>query len=240
MKNLSWVSIIGLAVVLAIAVSVAVKRTTAQESLHSVPPYQVWLHETVKDKNNAVTEEYDFFRGQNSKGDWVELNMHERLRTIGLLGKGLIVNYTPENNQMLTRGTGVPKVAEWHGDYCQGYLGLTGESKLILNIQTFKLISGALPTGLQSAWVAPALNCQALEEETRWTYNGAPDGLTTKVATRAIGGEPDPNLFVIPANATEVPPSVFWPPMGRSSDQREEDGYNTQKAKRALRQSTGN
>jgi hypothetical protein len=239
MKNLSWVSIIALAVVMGIAVSVAVKRTTAQESVHALPPYQIWLHETVMDKDNAVAEQYDFFRGQNSKGDWVELNMQGRLRTIEFLGKGLIISYTPENNQMLTRGTGVPKVAERHGDYCQGYLGLTGESKIILNFPTFKVISGALPTGLQTAWLAPALNCQALEEETRWTYNGAPNGVTTKVATKAIAGEPDPNLFVIPASATEVSPSVFWPPIGRSPDKREEDVYNMQKAKRALLQSAG-
>jgi hypothetical protein len=234
LKSLSWVSTIGLAVVMAIALSVAIKRTTAQEAVHVVPPYQIWFNETLMDAKNPVVEQYDYFRGQNSKGDWVELSMQERLRTIGLLGKGLIISYTAENKQMMTGGTGVPQAPQWLGDQCQGYVGLTGESKIILNFVTLKIIHGALPTGLETAWLAPALNCQALREEIRWTYNGAPDGVTTKFATKAIAEEPDPTLFVIPANVTEVPPSAFWPPLGRSPDKREEDLYNMQKAKRAL------
>src|SRR5215469_1274002 len=140
LKSLSWVSTIGLAVVMAIALSVAIKRTTAQGAVHVVP-YQIWLNETLMDAKNTVVEQYDYFRGQNSKGDWVELNMQERLRTIGLLGKGLIISYTRENKQMMTGGTGVPQAPQWLGDQCQGYVGLTGESKIILNFLTFKIIS---------------------------------------------------------------------------------------------------
>ena len=139
-------------------------------------------------------------------------------------------------------GAGKPVAPQSFGDNCERIAGHTGDAKTILGFRTLKVVSISeqrSPDGNDStvetreSWLARELNCQHLEQKITWTHNERPNGVTTEIADWAAAGEPDATLFELPENPLEVPPSVFYPALGRRFEPRMEAMYYKRKAQRA-------
>jgi hypothetical protein len=148
------------------------------------------------------------------------------------------------NNNISTLGSGMASLPMTPPGNCEGYdSGFTGATKIILGFTTLQSIRTSTQRSKDGVdnvdetdelWLAPALNCEPLEETSTWLYNGAPDAVTTKIATAAIAGEPPASLFQMPSNAVEVAPSVFYKSIGQKvGNPRLEAVYNRDKANRA-------
>jgi hypothetical protein len=139
------------------------------------------------------------------------------IHSVNLRSAGLNIFWNAGTNTKATTGTGVvPAYAPiGFNPNCDAFNSeMTGKSQVILGFKTievaFKKVDTDMKTGgklvhSSDAWIAPALNCEALQRTESWTYNGQPRGTYTETATSALAGEPDPTLFTIPANVKEAP-----------------------------------
>jgi hypothetical protein len=231
-----WALLLSGAVILALLVSVPVQhRIRAQNQ--SVKPYTIQYHGAASNAKGDATQ-YDFLVAQRSSGDSMSQDSSPSSpRIVKLVSSGLLIGIAPSGNKIMTMGDGKHSVAQKFGDSCEGYTGHTGETQTILGFRTVKVVSYSdgnnSLTQTQESWLAPDLNCQHLQQKTTWTFNGQPDGVTTETGTWAIAGEPDQALFQVPENAVDVPPSVFYPEIGRPFEPKMENTYNKQKAARA-------
>jgi hypothetical protein len=163
-------------------------------------------------------------------------------RHLKLVALGLLIAVAPSGNNIVTMGRGTPIEIPTFGEDCERYAGHTSDTKTILGFRTVKVTSTGRQVSAdgkndvrstEESWLAPELNCQHLERKTAWTFNGQPDGVTTETADWGIAGEPDATLFERPENPVEVPPSIFYPALGKPFAPRMESMYIKEKAERA-------
>ncbi len=233
---------------LALLMGVGADRVQAQTQKQTVNPYQIWYHTKAIGTGTITrtypTDEGDSFRALRSNGDLLESSPSSLEKFITFPSRGLSIATNTVNSNISTYGTGMPHLPMTWGKNCENYgADLTGATKTILGFTTLQIVHKGTQRSKDGAhnldetdesWLAPALNCEPLEETSTWIYNGAPDAVTTKIATAAIAGEPPDSLFELPSHPVEVHPSVFYESIGQKvGNPRQEYAYNRDRAKRA-------
>lgn len=89
----------------------------------------------------------------------------------------------------------------------------SAEHRSILGQRVFKRVDNKT-TGMRTTrseqWIAPNLNCFALEEKVAVYRNGRLLGRVVRETVSLVVGEPNPSLFAIPSGFTERPPSAVF------------------------------
>jgi hypothetical protein len=126
---------------------------------------------------------------------------------VTLRSAGLNIFWNPRTNTKTTTGTGIapPYAPIGFSANCEAFNSeMTGKSQVILGFKTVEVAFKKVDTDMKfggklvhssDAWIALALNCEALQRTESWTYHGQPRGTYTETATSALAGEPDPALF---------------------------------------------
>jgi hypothetical protein len=226
-----------------------------------IKTYQISYHSvsTPADTKTYHPKEGDSFVAQAANGDAIEeaaklveageAPSSDRVRELQLRSKGLTIVTHTSSMYIMTIGNGVPVdpngIRTAFGGRCENYASITSETKTILGFKTFRLgpeaktnedpTNGDRVTVTTDAWLAPDLDCKALEEVVTWKHNDVLIQTTVKKATKATLEGPPESAFEVRAGSLEVPPSVFYPVLGQGFDQRQEDAYKKQKEQREKR-----
>ena len=213
MKKVPWLTVAALAVIAAIVLRIPLKRRAiAQSGFRPVLAYQIWRTVTQTSSVMAVPGPASGFRGQNANGDVIEMLMGgtDKIRHLQFPSRGILVEYYPDNNTKMTIGRGIPQEPHYFGPNCESIPNQTGETKTILGFNTLHVVSGDANRSVDE-WIAPALNCESLLRTLTWGNSA-----NTEVATAALATPPDQSLLVVPPNAQEQSPSVFYPGAGHA------------------------
>lgn len=234
MRIIKWLALGGLSVAAALLLSVPLKKVVRAQIMKA-KPYTIQYRAVATGLGKKA--EYSYLVAQNTEGDTVQEDGGDsNLRYIRQPTKGLSIAVSPKYR--MTLGDGKPTPLFSMGSQCENYTNRTGQTKEILGFITYQVTSRHQePNGLvetEEEWIAPKLDCSALEKHFKWTNVGASDSDTSEEAVYAIAGEPDATLFQIDANLQEVPPSQFFPALGKPiPNPRLEAGYWNDQKKRA-------
>lgn len=236
--TLMFLSVAAMAFLLALPASIGVNKVRAQQ-----PPlkaYQVWTHFESTDG-----EPGDVYFARRSDGVSVR-KTNTGITDLVLVPTGITIRYSDRNTNVMTRGSGKPKMAfDFKRDCDLAGLGpiTPGDRKNILGFDTLHA-AGTNDDGEKeqthvSVWAAPALNCHPLEEEITRYRDGKAYFTETRLATKALIGDPPDDVFKIP-QGIETPPSKFWSdlkmgPTNSAVVKRFDDRYSEEKAARERR-----
>jgi hypothetical protein len=184
-----------------------------------IPPYSVWFHKKDVGGDGTVTE-LDSFEGQRRNGDTVSAFVRNDpsllpgtlLRSVNFAAKGITIQTNSVNNNIVTSGRGQPVGHTFNWGNCHTLMGdrWTGKTKKILGFDTYQVIENISEINDSEDWLAPAMECMALENTTTWKHRGgAYDGYSTKIATSAQAVDPPDAMFAIPDRPNEMPPSQY-------------------------------
>ncbi len=211
----------------------------------SPSPHAIWLHETVENEDKSHILELDLFEGKRSNGDTVSVvTSHFNARDIRFVARGLTVTTNDKNDNIVVYGVGTPMRGSVDGgDDCKnlGSNAWTGETKEILGFKVYNFHS-ELPDSKDDEWKAPALGCETLERVSYYTkMDGvASDGITHRIAVRAVAVDPPINFFRLPASPSEVSPDEYdlalWGPSHSHSENSQSKRTQDWAADRAVRQ----
>jgi len=240
-KLLALVSVITAAVILALMTTAPIHTASAQAT--PVVSYQLWTHyeHTAGGINGTPSDSYVARRSDGTRyGHQIGGFRYD----LEIPSKGVRIWFSDQNKNIVTFGQGLPERAVDHAPDCHDAVAndfkFTDNGRTIIGLDTIsatRVDENAEFKQITKTWMAPKLNCEVVLEEISAYKNTELVSSSTREATKAIIGDPPDELFKLPENPIEVPPSKYLADLGKSMPRAADldKAYQRQKAARESR-----